>query len=176
MKRHAEEAWAHPELVPATRAQQPILANLLELYAHDFSEFHDVVLGAEGRFGYRNLPLYWSEEHRHPFLVRVAGNWAGLVFVKRGSGLSGNEAVWDMAEFFILRAYRRRAVGTQIAHEVWGRFPGAWEVRVMESNAGAQQFWARAISKFTGGAAPSVSIERDGERWRLFSFESIRRA
>jgi hypothetical protein len=41
--------------------QELILANLLELYAHDFSEFHELELGSDGRFGYGGLPLYWSE-------------------------------------------------------------------------------------------------------------------
>src|SRR5271155_1151437 len=46
------------EVIRAAPDQAPILANLLELYAHDFSEFHDIDLGEDGRFGYRSLPLY----------------------------------------------------------------------------------------------------------------------
>ena len=34
---------------------------MLELYAHDFSEFIDLKLGADGRFGYKHLYLYWKE-------------------------------------------------------------------------------------------------------------------
>jgi predicted acetyltransferase len=75
------------------------LANLLELYAHDFSEFHSLGIGADGRFGYKSLPLYWSDPNRYPFLVRVDGKLAGLALVKRGSEITGNPTVWDMAEF-----------------------------------------------------------------------------
>ena len=47
-----------------------LLANLLELYVHDLSEvFPRIEMGADGRFGYDPLPLYWSEpERRFPFL------------------------------------------------------------------------------------------------------------
>ena len=45
-------------VIPATSEQRPILANLLELYAHDFSEFYDLELGADGRFGYKHLTEY----------------------------------------------------------------------------------------------------------------------
>jgi hypothetical protein len=38
------------EIIPALEEQEPILANLLELYAHDFSEFIDLNLGADGRY------------------------------------------------------------------------------------------------------------------------------
>ena len=132
MAEYPQRPLTHIELVPAAPDQESVLANLLELYAHDFSEFRYLELGADGKFGYSGLPLYWAENGRHPFLVRVDGKLAGLVLVKRGSEVSGAETVWDMAEFFVLRGYRRRGIGTQIAHEVWRRFPGAWEVRVME--------------------------------------------
>lgn len=165
---------AHVEVIPAAAEQQPILANLLELYAHDFSEFHNLDLGPDGRFGYKHLPLYWSEPGRHPFLVRADGKLAGFVFVKRGSEVSGDETVWDMAEFFVVRGYRRRGIGTEIAHEVWKRFPGRWEVRVMQSNDAARHFWRRAISTFTGEAIHSVSVEIGGKCWTLFSFHSKR--
>jgi predicted acetyltransferase len=174
MTKRAEKTSPHIEVIPAAPEQEPILANLLELYAHDFSEFHDLAIGADGRFGYKCLPLYWSEPGRHPFLVRVEGELAGFVLVKRGSEVSGNETVWDMAEFFVIRGYRRRGIGTHVAHEVWRRFPGLWEVRVMEANVSAQQFWARAISIFTGKAIDLVRVENDGKCWKLFSFESKR--
>jgi len=63
-------------------------------------------------------------------------------------------------------------MGTKTAHEVWRRFPGLWEVRVMESNDSAHQFWARAISAFAGETIHSVCVEKRGEPWRVFSFES----
>src|SRR5271165_5486338 len=102
-----EKPSAHIELVPAASEQESIIANLLELYAHDFSEFHSLELGANGRFGYKHLPLYWSEPDRYPFLVKVDDRLAGLALVKRGSEVSDSEAVWDVGEFFIVRAYRR---------------------------------------------------------------------
>jgi predicted acetyltransferase len=173
MKNGAQEPSAQIDVIPAGPEQQAVLARLLELYAHDFSEFYDIEIGPDGRFGYSSLPLYWSERGRHAFLVWVDGKLAGFVLVKRGSDLSGNEAVWDMAEFFVLRGYRRRGIGTQTAHTVWRRFPGAWEVRVMQSNASAQRFWERAIAEFVGEAIHPVSVEKDGTGWWVFSFEGL---
>src|SRR5215216_5736691 len=115
-------------IIPALEEQEPILANLLELYAHDFSEFIDLRLGADGRFGYRYLPLYWKEPDRYPFLIMVNDQLAGFVFVRRGSEISNDTDVWDMAEFFIVRGYRRRGIGTEVAHKIWRNFPGKWEV------------------------------------------------
>lgn len=172
MTEQARRPPANIEVIPAAPEQEPILANLLELYIHDFSAFHDVKLGADGRFGYRDLSRYWIEPHRYPFLVRLDGNLAGLILLKRGSEVSSNEAIWDMAEFFIVRGCRRRGIGSRAAHEVWRRFPGQWEVRVLESNHSAHQFWQSAISLFAVEAVHSFRVEKGGKCWRVFSFES----
>jgi predicted acetyltransferase len=153
------------EVIPVAPAEAPIIANLLELYAHDFSEFHDVEIGEDGRFGYPPLPLYWSEPDRHPFFIKLDGKLAGLVLVTR------KEAVWDMAEFFVLRGCRRRGIGTQVAQEVWRRFPGSWQVRVMQRNTSARHFWSAAISNFV-----PTHVEKHNEGWTIFSFESRPRA
>jgi predicted acetyltransferase len=163
---------AYPELIPARIEDQPILANLLELYLHDFSQFVHLELHADGRFGYPNLSLYWSEAGRHPFLVRINGSLAGLVLVKRAPGVSTHEPMWDMAEFFIVRGHRRHGIGTQIADQVWRFFPGPWQIRVMESNEPARQFWARAIEKFTGQPIQSIRIRQNEQDWHVFTFDS----
>jgi predicted acetyltransferase len=172
MTKYPEKPLGPIELVPAECNQEPVLANLLELYIHDFSEFHDCEIGGSGRFGYGDLPLYWSDPDRHPFLVRINARPVGFVFIRRGPNASANEIVWDMAEFFILRGYRRRAIGTNVAHEVWKHFPGRWEVRVMELNVPALHFWTRAISTFLGEVVDPVRVEKSGNYWQIFSFES----
>lgn len=168
---YQRQLHAQLELIPATAEQQPVIANLLELYAHDFSEFRRLELGPDGRFGYEPLPLYWTEPGRRPFLVKVDGQLAGLVLVKQVSGSSGPD--WDVAEFFVVRGYRRLGIGTEIAHQVWRRLPGAWQVRVLPANP-ARHFWERAIAGFTGNASQPKALEKDGETWFVFTFDSKR--
>jgi predicted acetyltransferase len=172
MTKHADDPSENIEVIPAAREQESVLGNLIELYIHDFSELRDVDLGPDGRFGYRLLPLYWNDPDRHAFLIRIAGKLAGFALVKKGSEVSGNKAVWDMAEFFVIRGQRRRGFGTQVMHELRKRLPGPWEIRVMQSNVPAQHFWARAVSMFTGKPAHPVPFQKAGENWKLFSFES----
>jgi predicted acetyltransferase len=171
-----EETLTHIELVPATSEQETTIANLLELYAHDFSEFHHLELGAEGRFGYKQLPLYWTEPDRHPFLIKVNERIAGFALVKKGSDIVADNTVWDVDEFFITRGYRRQGVGMKIAHEMWNRFPGPWEVRALRSNHAAASFWRRAITAFSGREIHPVFVEKSGKSWLVFSFRSRRAA
>ena len=160
------------EVVAATAEQEPILANLIELYAHDFSEISDLHLDSNGRFGYTPLPLYWQESTRYPFLVKVDSNLAGFVFVKKGSEVSGDEKVWDVAEFFIVRGHRRHGIGIKVAHEVWRKFPGRWEVRVTERNRAAQAFWSRAVASFMGSTIEASIAKITGKSWHVFSFDT----
>lgn len=153
------------EVIPASLEEQPILENLLQLYAHDFSEFQALDLGPDGRFEYRDLPLYWTDPNRHPFLVKLDRKLAGFVLVNR-------PAAWDMAEFFIVRGYRRRGIGAEVAHQVWKRFPGPWEVRVMDSNQPALRFWERAIHSYTGQSLRPIPIEKGDKLWHIFAFDS----
>jgi hypothetical protein len=55
---------------------------------------------------------------------------------------------------------------------VWKRFPGLWEIRVMQANRSAQNFWAGAIESLVGEAILPVHFEKGGVSWSLFSFNS----
>lgn len=167
---------AHPsrsfELTRATLDQKPILANLLELYSHDFAEFTPLELGPDGRFGYPHLDRYWTDPQRFPFLLYVSGNLAGFALVQRNSECPAEMPAWDLAEFFILRSICRRGIGTDVAHEVFARFPGLWQVRVMQSNLQACAFWRHAVHAFAGDAARLNLITAGGKQWTVFSFDS----
>jgi predicted acetyltransferase len=161
------------ELIRTGEDQHAVLANMLELYAYDFSDFLPLELGDDGRFGYKKLDLYWTDARRQAFLVRCEKKLAGLVLIKRGSEIEAwNEEVWDMAEFFILRRYRRRGIGAEVAAKVWRSCPGLWEVRVRAENTAAVQFWNSAVARFTGEQARSVRLEIGGQAWHVLSFES----
>ena len=126
----------HIQVLAAQASDAPRLANLLELYLHDFSEFVPSDIGEDGRFGYPYLAAYWQERERFPFLIRVDTKLAGFALVRQGSLLSGDPDVIDMTEFFVLRGWRRRGIGRTAAHTLFRRFPGRWEVRVLEANVG----------------------------------------
>ncbi len=170
----SQETSPRVEVVHATPEQEPIVANLLELYAYDFSEFHPLTLGADGRYGYKGLSRYWLETDRLPFLVKVGGRLAGVVLVKRERGVLGTETVWDVAEFFILRMFRRQGVGKAVAHEIWRRYPGTWQVRVMESNYGGYRFWEHTIRGFVGDEVRVARFEKRGQPWHLLIFQVMR--
>jgi predicted acetyltransferase len=123
---------------PAREADRPVVRRLLELYRYDFSEFDGGDVDPHGEYGYRYLDHYWTEPVRHAFLFRVDGHWAGFALVR----------VWepnDMAEFFVMRKYRRHGFGRRAAETLFARFPGRWTVRQQRSNPQATSFWRSVI-------------------------------
>ncbi len=172
VKYDSPDIGSQVQVVAAARDESVVVANLFQLYAHDFSEFHDVEIGDNGRFGYEKLPLYWSEPNRHAFLLRCGQRLAGFALLKKGSEITKRENVWDMAEFFVLRRYRRYGVGTEAARQIWTRFPGQWEIRVMASNKAAYKFWAHAISTVLGEVISPIRVEIGDRNWYVFSFNA----
>jgi len=161
-------------IVPASKADAPLLANLLELYLHDLSETFAVIqLGPDGRFGYPRLSSYWSEPQvRFPFLIRARGKLVGFALAQRGSPMIEDPEVFDVAEFFVLRSERRSGIGVRAARLLWDRLPGRWIVRVSEGNLGGLPFWTRAIEHYAGTAAEQTLRPGSPHAWHVFAFET----
>jgi len=136
---------------PAAEHERGTLANLLQLYSYDWSELNSIDVGNDGRFDDYPIDAYWRDDWRHPFLIRVDGKLAGFALVSGQSRLTGANCVYDMAEFFVMRRYRRNGVGLAAASALFDRFKGPWEVRQRPSNVVATAFWRRAIGNYTNG-------------------------
>jgi predicted acetyltransferase len=166
-------ATGEVSLVRASERDQPVLANLLELYTHDLSSvFPEVALGPDGRYGYAKLPRYFSEPERcFAYLVRCAGELAGFALATRGSPAFDDPDVFDVAEFFVLRRYRRAGVGRRAAARLWRAHPGHWSVRVFEGNADALDFWRGASAAVADGGVRELERVVAARRWHVLSFE-----
>jgi predicted acetyltransferase len=157
----------------ATSSDAAVLSNLLELYSHDLSDVFALELGANGRFGYEELPLYWSDSvRRFPFLIHVGTRLAGLALVTRGSPASDDPNDFDIAEFFVVRRHRRSGVGRRAAFLLWNRFAARWIVRVSEGNRNGLRFWASVIAEYTSGKSVQTTRSGSPHAWRVFSFNS----
>lgn len=160
------------KLKKAYITEKPILANLLELYAYDFTEHCDFDIGDDGFYGYKDLSLYWTDSDKFPYLIYCDGKIAGFVLVQKRSSVSENNEVWDIAEFFIMKKYKRKGLGTKVASKIWSKFPGQWQVRVLVENKIASAFWLKAIRNFISTEPKSCDLMLKGESWRVYCFKS----
>lgn len=142
----------------ASGAERPLLAQLLQLYLHDFSELDRDDVGEDGRFAYRWFDLYGTKPGYHALLLRVGGRPAGFVLLEE-QGSEDNPDAHYVAEFFVLRAYRRGGYGTAVAFALFDRYPGRWVIEQTAPNLAAQAFWRAVVAAYTGGRY----AERDKE-------------
>ncbi len=142
-------------LEPAGPDRRTTLANLFQLYVHDFSEHWAGTargeLAEDGTFeDYPHLDSYWTDADREALLVRVDGRIAGFVLLNAHShsGLPLDHAV---AEFFVVRKHRRGGVGRAAAFAAIAPRGGQWELAVARRNTGALAFWRGVAAEAASG-------------------------
>jgi predicted acetyltransferase len=64
---------------------------------------------------------------------------------------SEGRSYFSMAEFFIMKKYRREGIGRSVAEQIFNLHKGQWEVYQKESNVPAQIFWNKVIDEYTKG-------------------------
>ncbi|MCR5880792.1 GNAT family N-acetyltransferase [Phenylobacterium sp. J367] len=157
---------AEVTLEPVGPERREAVANLFQLYVHDFSDFwseRQVELGEDGRFPpYPFLDTYWEDPERAPFLIRADGQLAGFVLLNTHSH-SGKPCDWNVAEFFVARHYRREGVGRRAALAAISGRPGLWEIAVARRNAPAQPFW-RGVAQ-AAASGPVEALDQADGNW-----------
>lgn len=139
------------ELVQAVEEQKDVIANIIQYYFYDFSEFVDIDVEADGKFKpYQYLDDYWQEKNdRFPYLIEVGEQYAGFVLVRFIE--SEERSYFSIAEFFIMKKYRRGGLGKAVAHRIFDMHRGEWEVFEIEPNKPAQAFWRKVIGEYMNG-------------------------
>ncbi|HEY4967456.1 MAG TPA: GNAT family N-acetyltransferase [Puia sp.] len=145
------------KIIKAPEEYMQIISNLLQFYTYDFSEYTGNDTEPSGLFGvYPDLEKYWNEENRFPYIIKQDEKDIGFVFVRQI--FTGERNYFSIAEFFVMRKYRRKGIGRQVAIQILDLHRGQWEIFQMESNTSAQAFWRTVILDYTKGQF-SESVE-----------------
>lgn len=150
-------------LVPASADQRSVVANLIQLYLHDMTDFMPFPVGSDGRFEYGFLDRFW----RYPYLITHADEIAGFALVVDECPLTGRAPCWFMAEFFLLRAYRGKGLATAAVNLALANHPGQWHIAVPHANPVAQAFWSKALTR---QFVHSRNITFEDDAWLLNEF------
>ncbi|MBA2711585.1 MAG: GNAT family N-acetyltransferase [Tatlockia sp.] len=144
-----------PTLHVATINDYPAVQNMARFYVYDRTQYMGWECPETGLFECMDFKHYFEEPEKQAFLVRVNNELAGFVLLDK---LKLIEKVdWNMGEFFILAKFQSIGMGSQVAREIFSRFPGKWSVAVMPENSGAVKFWRKIISEVSLGQFNEVS-------------------
>jgi len=111
-------------LLQASIEYKVVMQNLMQFYIYDFSEYIKYDVGDSGQFApYPYLDDYWEDlNNKFPYIIKRDDKYVGFVLVKLIE--SEKSKCFSMAEFFILKKYRRSGVGKAIAVEVFNLHRG----------------------------------------------------
>lgn len=136
------------QLLKAMHQHKNVIKNLMQFYMYDFSEFADLDVESDGLFAaYPHIEDYWKDENRFPYLIQIDKKHIGFVLVRFIE--IEQRTYFSIAEFFIMKKYRRKGIGKAIAIQIFNLHKGNWEVFQKESNKPAQLFWKQVISEYT---------------------------
>jgi len=138
-------------LVPASNEHEIVIQNLMQFYIYDFSEYISYDVENNGLFAaYPYLTDYWEgDNNKFPYIIKKDDKYVGFVLVKFIT--SNDRSYFSIAEFFILKKYRRGGIGKAVAFKIFNLYKGEWEVFQKDANKPAQLFWNKVISEYTKG-------------------------
>jgi predicted acetyltransferase len=137
------------DLLAVGAEDKSVIAQLLQLYLHDFSEFEPRELSAHGTFDYAWLDSYFTAPDREAHLITVAGRPAGFALAR--CDVDGDDGAWNVSEFFVVRGHRGRGVAAQAARLLFQRHPGLWTLSYLLTNPAASRFWPNLVGAQADG-------------------------
>jgi predicted acetyltransferase/ubiquinone/menaquinone biosynthesis C-methylase UbiE len=151
------------ELVPVQKDEKQILANLLEKYNYEFSQYDLRDVDKLGLYSYDWLDCYWTEPNRWAFFMKVDGKLAGFAMVNDYPEFAQLPAEYHMSEFFVMYKYRRLGIGKLAAFRLFDLFSGIWALRRHPHNIPSVHFWNKVVSEYTQGDYKLYESYKDAE-------------
>lgn len=137
-------------VIKAEKEHREALENLMQFYIYDFSEFLGFDVEQDGKYSPYPLDDYFKEGDRQfAYAIKRQKTYIGFVLVRAIEDAELRH--YSIAEFFILKKYRREGIGKSVAADIFNRHQGPWEVHQIENNQAAQNFWKKAIDEYTNG-------------------------
>ncbi len=131
----------------AGKWHRELLANMMEKYLYELSQYENEAFDENGLFGYPFLDLYWTEEGRCPFLLRADGKPAGFILVNKHPECDQPHD-YSIAECFVAYPYRRQGLASQAMRAVFRHLPGRYHIRFNPANQGAAAFWRKIAAEY----------------------------
>ena len=155
-----------------------ILANLLELYGYEFSQYDNRDVNKLGLYGYQYLDCYfWEGENRWAYFIEVNGFLAGFIMINDYPEVDDRKTDFVISEFFVMYKYRRMGVGKKALYIALDLHRGTWQLKRHPKNTDSVHFWNKTINEYMSGkfemveAYPNTEYE-DGTLADVFFFDN----
>jgi predicted acetyltransferase len=159
-------------LLPSAAAQKPALAELLQLYRSDLSDFNGTTKDIQECHAPIGLHGITAEDSQQLFLLCAGDAAVGFALIDRRSRRQLCFDGYSVVDLFVKRSFRRQGFGRAGAIALFNRFPGAWEVSTCAVNVPGQIFWRGVVDRYTNGRYAETWIQTPTWRGPVQSFFS----
>lgn len=140
-------------LKKAEKSDYPVIQNMARFYVYDMSRYCGHLPGWEcpddGLFECFDLKSYFVDDNRHAFFIMVGNEKAGFALINKVGSTA--DVDWNIGDFFILAKFQKTGIGRTIAENIFGSFPGVWEVASIPENTRALSFWRNVVQRYSKG-------------------------
>lgn len=130
------------------RRSLELYGNLSQAYEAEFSALTGLLPDSSGWYGIQTPP----DACHDGFLLMEGEAPIGFMVVFTGTPR-------DVSECYILPARRRQGLGLYLAGEIFGRYPGSWQIRQIQGADRALLFWRRVLDHLVQGRYTEQLVE-----------------
>ena len=129
--------------------QKDTLANLLEKYEYELSQYDGRMFNQQGLYNYEHIDNFFNDNDKFAYHIYSNGKIVGFALITKIPQCE-QPCDWTLAELFIAYPYRHRHIATRAMVEIFRHHTGFWHIKCCNRNKTAVSFWSnitQAVSK-----------------------------
>ena len=146
--------------------------HLQQLYEFEFAPITKMQTDIHGRYSQEEIKQHWSSVGYDIYIIRSDKLPIGFAVINLSSMLNNDPNIRDVAEFFIMPAYRKQGVGKWAAIQLFEIYPTHWEIRQLPGLEYAKNFWESVVRDYTNDNFQSSKIDTENWKGYLQQFNS----
>ena len=152
--------------------EKDTLANLLEKYNYEFSQYDKRQFDNNGLFGYKYLNNYFKESGRFAYFIFVDDTLAGFALINKYKECD-RPIDWSIAEFFVSYNFRRQGVATEAVRQIFNIHKGWWHIKYHKKNVASVVLWNKIAKMYSDDYELCIGDEPfdDGTEASVLFFE-----
>ena len=116
------------------------------------SEFSSITGKKKNDDGFYTLDSSWEEPYEGYYWTKN-GKRIGFVII------SIENEIADVAEFYVIPSFRNQGIGKIMAHSIFDKYHGRWQVRQIQGADDAKAFWRAVIRSYKSGKYQESTVD-----------------
>lgn len=146
--------------------------NLQQLYEFEFSPITKDKTNLYGLYDQDEIKKHWSKSGYDVYIIYCGKIPIGFAVINLSSMINGDRKTRDVAEFFVMPAYRKSGVGRWAAIKLFNTYKENWEIRQLPGLEYAKIFWESVIREYTHDNFESLMVDEPSWKGYLQKFSS----